>query len=132
MSTERKWLRLDKEWRKVLAEFQVPYFHMNELSPRLKGPYKLWPSARRDAFIRKLVWLCTAYIDAWSGITVDVNVYSRFVPTDRKKRLHKPYFHALESCISSALIYCEMYGITDKITFVIDDGAVSSARRRAF
>jgi hypothetical protein len=55
-----KWLRLDKEWRKVLAEFQVPYFHMNELSPRLKGPYKLWPSARRDAFIRKLVWLLTS------------------------------------------------------------------------
>jgi hypothetical protein len=67
MSTERKWLRLDKEWRKVLAAFQVPYFHINELSPRLNGPYKLWPSARRDAFIRKLVWLCTAYIDAWPG-----------------------------------------------------------------
>jgi hypothetical protein len=52
MSTERKWLRLDKEWRKVLAAFQVPYFHINELSPRLNGPYKLWPGARRDAFIR--------------------------------------------------------------------------------
>src|SRR5689334_13938987 len=80
MSGERKWLRLDKEWKKALAEFQVPYLHMNELSPRLKGPYAGWPNVRRDAFIRKFVWIFKTYVDAWFGMTVDVAAYFRHVP----------------------------------------------------
>jgi len=65
MSTDKKWLRLDKEWKKVLAEYNVPYLHMNELLPRQKGPYTGWPSTRRDAFMRNLVWVFKTYVTAW-------------------------------------------------------------------
>lgn len=132
ISTDRKWLHFDKEWKKVLAEYRVPYFHMRELVPRQKGPYAGWPNSRADAFIRKLTWVFTTYVTAWFGITVDVKAYYDHVATDRRRRRRNPYFHAFQSCISAVLINCETSGVKDKISFMIDGGSASATHATGY
>jgi hypothetical protein len=48
-------------------------------------------------------------------MTVDVKAYYDHIPTDRRKRIRNAYLHAFQSCISAVLVYCEVYGVTDKI-----------------
>jgi hypothetical protein len=132
ISTDRKWLRFDKEWKKVLAEYHVPYLHMNELVPRAKGPYAGWPNDRKDSFIKRCVWVFRTYVSAWCATTVDVGAFYKHISTDRHRRIRNPYFHVFQSCIFAVLAYCQQYEVKDKIGFMVDGGTVSATHAQSY
>jgi len=125
LSTDTKWLRFDKEWKRALAEFRVPYFHMRELAPRPKGPYVGWTHEDADALIEKLIWVFKNYVIGWCGVTVSVKDFYQYIPADRRKWLRNPYFHAFNSLISAVLLYCQEFRLEGKISFMLDGGTVS-------
>ena len=56
LSTEKKWLRFEQDWNRVLRDFGVPYFHMKEFAPST-GPFEKWKDDphRRADFLLKLI-----------------------------------------------------------------------------
>ncbi len=130
-SSERKWLRLDKEWKRALAEYRIPYFHMRELVAR-KGPFAGWSDHKADSLIKKLVWIFTTYIIMWNGAIVSVRDYNAIVETDKRKKRRNPYFHAFQTCLSGTMIYCQQKSIPGKIGFVFDSGSMSKLHAHGY
>jgi hypothetical protein len=56
LSTERKWLRFEREWRELLTSFGVPYLHMKEYAVS-QGPFRMWKGdeERRAAFLSQAI-----------------------------------------------------------------------------
>ncbi len=131
ISNDQKWLRLDREWKKSLAEFGVPYFHMKELVAR-KGPYCNWPQHRADAFIRKLVWVFQAHVMAWCATTVIIRDYYAVVKTDKNRKQRNPYYHAFQTCVGGALVFSsdqfKHSSLDSKVSFMLDAGGASQQR----
>ena len=127
ISDDRKWLRLDKEWKKALDEFHVPYLHMRELIAR-KGPYTDWPQYRVDSFVRRFIWIFKSHVMGWCANTVIIRDFYEVVKTDRKKKLRNPYYHAFKTCISGALVFARDQSCADSVSFVLDRGGASEAR----
>ena len=123
-SSERKWLRLDREWKRALAEYGIPYFHMRELVAR-KGPFTGWSDEKADGLIKKLVWIFTTYVVMWIGTTISVRDYNAIIKTDKRKKRRNVYFHAFQTCLSTTMIYCQRKSVEGKIGFVFDSGSVS-------
>jgi hypothetical protein len=51
VASVERWRQFETEWKTMLVQFNVPYFHLKELS-QSRGPYSKWfgkPSAERDA-----------------------------------------------------------------------------------
>lgn len=90
-SSERKWLRLDKAWKRALREYGIPYFHMRELVAR-KGPFSDWTKHKADNLIKKLVWIFTTYVSMWVGTTISVRDYNAVIETDKRKKRRNVYF----------------------------------------
>lgn len=53
-STAKKWVKFDRDWERVLAEFGVPYLHMTNLV-RFEDPFSGWNEIKRDAFLARLI-----------------------------------------------------------------------------
>jgi Protein of unknown function (DUF3800) len=123
-SSERKWLRLEKEWRKALAEYGIPYFHMREMVGR-NGPFSGWSTQKADRLIKKLIWIFTTYVSMWNGTIISVRDYNAIIETDKRKKQRNPYFHAFQTCLSATMIYCQQKSIEGKIGFVFDSGSMS-------
>jgi len=131
LSSERKWMRLDKEWKRALAEYRIPYFHMRELVAR-RGPFAGWLDYKADSLIKKLVWILTTYIIMWNGAIVSVRDYNAIVETDKRKKRRNPYFHAFQTCLSGTMIYCQQKSILGKIGFVFDSGSMSKLHAHGY
>jgi hypothetical protein len=130
-SSDRKWLRLDKEWKRVLAEYRIPYFHMRELVAR-RGPFTGWSDHKADSLIKKLVWIFTTYVGMWIGTTISVRDYNAIIETDRRKKRRNVYFHAFQTCLSAVMLYCERKSLKEKVGFIFDSGSMSTAHAAGY
>jgi hypothetical protein len=48
-----EWKEFEREWRLLLAEFEIEFVHISEYVAR-RGPYEKWADSRRVDFMRKL------------------------------------------------------------------------------
>jgi len=64
LSTEGKWLKCEKEWDAVLAEFGAPYLHMKEFAPGV-GPFASWKDdkPRRADFLNRLIMVLKHHVN---------------------------------------------------------------------
>lgn len=126
VASVERWRQFESDWKAMLAQFDVPYFHLKELS-QCRGPYSKWfgqKSAERDALfveaariIRGTVeraFLCAVWYNAF------LKVNERFY---LKKHQRSPYAIAGRFCIARANDYVQGQGRTLRdIVYVFEDG----------
>jgi hypothetical protein len=54
ISTENRWAKFQQQWKKVLRDYDLEYFHMSEFESRY-GPYKNWPQETRVSLLKRLI-----------------------------------------------------------------------------
>jgi hypothetical protein len=111
-----EWEKVDRDWKYVLEEFKVPYFHALEFYGE-DEKYENWKEGKRSAFIKALfdctknhgVWLVSCAVDSreFRGLTEDERrMVTGGVHNGMKWKSHgaptKPYFVPLQECIIQA------------------------------
>ena len=131
MADASKWTRFQREWRKILLEFQIPYFHMNECA-HFRGPFEGWTESRRKDLLGRLAFTITTTA-GWSlSCSIPMKDYNEVVPEWMRKRLVNPYFFCVWACFP-IVFRCYRGGKIsgERIDFVFDHkaGAAGEARK---
>lgn len=118
------WERFDADWRLVLANANVPYFHMKEFA-HFKGPYSGWQGqdTRRANFLSRLVSVAKDHLRC--RIT-SIVVTEDFNAVDRDYMLSEGVegIHALaaKTCARKARLWLEANNYHEPLKLVFEDG----------
>jgi len=127
VSTEIKWKKFDREWKRVLRDFGVSYFHMKDLV-RSKHEFTGWSQQRKDDLIHRVVFVIKSNVMFCIGSALPMADYKKVVPADLRKKIGHPYYLSLQHCIQSVLHHCSSKSITEEVSFTFDEKAKFSGR----
>jgi hypothetical protein len=102
ISDDVRWKRFEREWRKILLEYGVTYFHMKEYA-HSRGQFDGWEMGdpRRKSLMRRLTWVIKQNVMATVGRAVPVQDYEELVSPKLPKASQTPYFLCFHSCLSA-------------------------------
>lgn len=148
--SEKRWIKFNAEWRKVLDEFQVEEFHANHFWSAFEGgnvtEYRGWGRERASEFVNRLLNLiqgsqrifpvsCAMLMAEWDKLKRDEQAYLTGAQYVRNGVMatpgapKKPYFVPFLTCIKTILSYCKPGHI---VNFSFDDSRNFSGAREYF
>jgi hypothetical protein len=143
IASPRQWLSFEAAWQRVLAEFDVPYFHSKEFFNRSQGHgvYKHLSSAEAMRFLRALLATMQTHRLSPIGGAVDVQAFDALTLGERRFLTggnftesgrwlssgapSKPYYLGLQHFVVEALMVAKPH---TKVHLVFDRQHVLSAR----
>jgi len=124
LSTTQRWTRYERDWRKALNEFGIQFFHMREAA-HLQGQFKGWSTRRRDALLKRLVYLIKESAPTLVSVAVDVAGYRELLPIIKGARPYSdsPFFIAFQSTLSNLVDAARQGKQEEKVALVFDHNA---------
>jgi hypothetical protein len=117
-----KWQMFEEEWKILLAENGLPYFHMKEFA-QSKGPFANWKDDedRRASFLSKAAQIIKNRVLRSFACLVEFSVFDSVAARYPLKDLAgNPYALAGRSCVAKAGNSLE--GVGSDVTYVFEDG----------
>jgi len=127
LASVQQWSRFQREWKKALAEFQLPYFHMREYAHSKKAFAGWERDPRRDPLMKRLTWVIKSTVSHAFGIVIRIDEYDKYMTTDLEFPGRSPYFLCHYTCYGLILKHCAKRGLQDDIAIVFDETAESKA-----
>ncbi len=124
LSTMKKWLRCESDWRGVLKDFGVPYLHMKEFA-HSTGPFAAWKGdeAKRAEFLAHLIKLLKRRVNIVFQYRLVPDVFHKL---DREYRLTEawgnPYAFTAAVTIRLADEWFESAYPNDQVSHVVEKG----------
>jgi len=125
VSTQKKWRQFDNDWRGLLKEFDVPYFHMKEFAPST-GIFKDWKDKerRRRKFLQRLIDITVANTEQSIAAGVLLNDWRK---ANRRYKLKEndwaPYALCGRTCVDQVYKWCDEQGHSrNQVVFMFEDG----------
>ncbi len=109
---------MDRLWRGVLAEHNIPYFHMVDCAHEPPGgPFVGMEKAERSLIVRKLIELIKAH--TLEGISVVARA-----STYKGPRMDEPdaYSQFASSCAQGVQLYKAMHGVAGGVAYFFEKG----------
>jgi hypothetical protein len=125
----RKWLQFEREWKKILLEFHLPYFHMSECA-HFRGPFEGWSEAKRKDLLGRLAFTITSKVKWSISCSIPMKDYCSVVPEVMRHRIKNPYYVCIWACFRMIIRCCRADKFfADRINFVFDSrsGALNEA-----
>jgi len=119
ISTVDQWKRFEGEWRDVLQEANIPFFHMAKYESRW-GHYKPWSDFKRKMILEKLILAIRNRTRMPIGVAVSVADYEKvYGPSP----LINVYTFCALQCISLVGKWAERSGYQELIAYFLESGA---------
>lgn len=121
LSTFQKWMNFQVEWNKLLALFNVSYFHMKEFA-QSKGPFKSWKNdePKRIRFLSRAAQIIVSNVERSFGCIVR---YADFEKVNQLYRLDEiagnPYALAGRTCVARTGLFL---GDQQEVIYIFEDG----------
>lgn len=122
ISTDQKWLRLDKQWNSILNHHRVSLFHMNECA-RGTGAFEGWTSDRKRELIAELsdclarhakqAFAVTVLIECWSHINEEFQLNETF---------GHPYGFCGRFCVFMVRSWMKRKKVSAPVEYCFEDG----------
>lgn len=123
VSTERRWLLFEYEWRELLARFGVTAYHSTEFLAR-KKEFEDWNDAKVRNFVKEAEALLRR-LTLFSTVTVLVNKdYDEYRKNLGIKR-HvppSPYGFCFQDCMTHVVQYVQKAWPSERVSFVLEGG----------
>src|SRR5688572_12508102 len=101
IASEKKWLAFERNWRKALKEFDIPYVHMSELVPN-KGPFAHFKKdePRKRMLFTRLFKILRQNLSRYevSGVSIE-----DFREVSRDFRVEETFGSAFALCVNSCV-----------------------------
>ena len=113
-------LALNRKWRELLRQNDLPYFRMTDFVART-GPYKGWSEPKRLAVMKRIVVLASNAFRLRMAATLLRDDYDR-LPVEDKGRIPSPYGLCLSACIARTAALFREHGIAEPVDYVFESG----------
>lgn len=117
-----RWLKLEEEWRGILAKFEVPldgkpehlepFFHTTDFIARKKQFENAWQDAKRDELMARLTTTASEHTVLGVGCCVNQQEYQRGLPDDIRGNWREPYFFCIWGVLGILLGLEDRYPVT--------------------
>jgi hypothetical protein len=126
VASVERWQLFEGKWKDMLSYFDVPYFHLKELS-QCRGPYVKWfqnPGTQRDELFKEAARIICETVEY--GF-LSVVWYDAFRKTNErfhlKKHSHSPYAIAGRFCIARVNEWVKQQGRSlREVDYIFEDG----------
>jgi hypothetical protein len=102
---------MDRKWRKVLSDYNLPYFHTADCAHGTP-PFDHLTAEERDAVARKMIALIGAHAGMGVGITVNEHEYGMLMV--RHPMFGDAYSFCARHCFSATRAYIEDHGLLNE------------------
>lgn len=118
-----EWLKFETEWKAVLDEFKVPYFHMREFAHSV-GPFEHWKGreARRIAFIDALIAALAPHASYWMGACILRSDYMRANADWKLSEGLAPYTICAKFCVDQTNDWRDIHWPTIPVEYFFECG----------
>lgn len=119
LSTFEKWNVFTGQWNKLLAAFDVPYFHMKEFA-QFKGPFKDFrDEPKRARFMERAAAIIAGNVERGFSSIVPFDWFNKVNATyHMREQIGNPYALAARTCVARA---GKIIGRKD-LTCIFEDG----------
>ena len=128
VSDNVQWRFFEAEWKGLLEEFKVPYFHMRKFAHSL-GPFDSWKGdeKRRRHFIERLVGILNRRVNVSIGLALLLDAYREVVTPEKLTEFGTPYALCGTLCMMLAGEWAQHRKHDEPIRFVFESGASEAA-----
>lgn len=117
VATVEKWATFKREWRLVLQDFGIGYFHMTDWEKRSKQ-FKGWDDEKRIELFQRLVLVLRKTFRRGFSATVNLSDYDR----ERFKSI-RPYVLCVLQCLRSVGAWAHNAKPSAPIIYILETGA---------
>jgi Protein of unknown function (DUF3800) len=127
-SDDVQWSFFEAEWKGLLEEFKVPYFHMRKFAHSI-GPFASWKrdEKRRRQFIKRLVGILRRRVTVSIGLVLLLDAYHEVVTQEKLRDFGTPYALCGNLCVRLAGEWAQRRKHDEPIKFVFESGARDAA-----
>ena len=123
VSTERRWLRFEREWNALLTENELPYFRMSEFAA-FQGPFKSWrgKEEKRRAFLLAAAKLVKRNVNKYHSTTMPPGVYETVNAQYDLSALGNRYSLTASHCTTRVAVWMEEHHPGHPVVHVPEKG----------
>ena len=118
VSTYKRWVKFQREWRDVLKKFGITSFHMSEYAHGIGG-FVGWSKRKRDALAVELIEVIHEHTLFGLGGLISVRDYDTVLPPYIKAEVGHPYYFCM-AVLMRTLAQFDHLIPEDKINFVFE------------
>jgi len=122
VSTVDQWERFEQEWRGVLDDFCLEFFHMTDYENR-QGPYKDMDDFRRKRLIERFSIVIKRRVRVPISAAVAITEYNLASQQNISLARVSPYTFCALQCLARVGEWADRYSYDDPIDYVFEAGA---------
>lgn len=122
VATDNQWEELKREWREVLDEAGITFFHMAKFESRY-GEYKDWDSEKRIRIQTKILGIIKRRVNAGMAVAVSIPDYEEAITGLYKDFWGNPYALCSRLCLNAIDEWADKYNRNSPIPLIFEDGA---------
>jgi hypothetical protein len=126
ISTNEQWREFEREWREVLDDAGITFFHMAKYESR-HGEYKDWDNEKRVRVIKRLLGIIKRRVRIGIVSCLIYSAYDELIKSDpaRLAFFGTPYAFNVHMCMKSISIWAERFSLShfEPVAFVFENGA---------
>lgn len=131
VSRYAQWVKFSHEWKGVLDEAGIPFFHMKDFEARYTdeqgirqrtGLYKGWSNEKSNKVYKELCRLANWYTIMPVSSSVVLSDYEEVVTGKYRELFGSPYTFNSQVCWRIAGRWAEANGVNELITYVFESG----------
>lgn len=128
VSDDVQWSFFEAEWKGLLEEFKVPYFHMRKFAHSI-GPFAPWKGdeKRRRQFIERLVGILRRRVTVSIGLALLLDAYREVVTPEKVAEFGTPYALCGNLCVRLTGEWAQRRQHDEPIRYVFESGAQEAA-----
>jgi len=124
LGTTVAWESFDIDWKILLAQYDIPYFHMREFAPSV-GPFKKWKGQEglRANFLRKAVHIIGHSVHYGLGCMIEDAIFAKMNETYALTEVFgNPFCLAARDCLAHANLWLRKDQRGLEVDYVFEDG----------
>ncbi len=120
VATNEQWASFETNWKKALAEFEIPFFHMSDFAAK-KSYYSEWTEVERETRYERLIGIINANTTSSIGIIISRIDYAVAMGAIAPTQLSGIYGYIFQNLILIVRLVLLRQGYIDpQIAYVLD------------
>lgn len=122
IATNEQWSEFEREWKEVMQNAGIPFFHMSKFESR-QGEYKNWNSDKRIRIQERLIGIIKRRVRIGFASAIRLSDYSEVMDGRDRILYGSPYAFCLISCMKLVAAWADKYEHQEPIVYVFESGA---------
>lgn len=122
ISTDKQWMKFQREWGEVLNDAGIPFFHMAKFEAR-KKEYEGWSNEKRIQILRRLHSIIKKRVFAGFAVTLVLSDYEEIMTDEIRGYFGNPHQFVTIACMQHIMMWLREQNYKENISYVFESGS---------